>query len=302
MTERVGRHRSEDQPVPFTSTLSVSVPSVPEEVLYSFTAAEELVRASLEPNGIRFGEPVSRHRLPPPSQPVVDTSRTVSGVTGFYDDIHGQVYMSEAFEVVRLVSNGISQYGAGEKRRTLFEAPIQRWRESDGLSDFMASLRLLYDAHEPSHAVRNDLKTGDEYGTDVYVGYSSRQPFLLVERAVIAETLAARQYAARRLEFVDISHRSTMRDVLNELSLMEWLRVCVILGDMSITDEQRTAALQAANRQTVRSEADVPHLVLQLAAQEAKSKQGWRAVLGRLAHRQSTKDYGVLPLGVPEED
>jgi len=263
---------------------------IPAELTSRFEEAERLLNAAEAPGALRFGDPITNLRLPKPASPHYDRTNSAVGVAEFVKHVWGHVSIDEACNAVQGLSQGVAQYGAGPIRRRVFEAPIDSWRESSSLWTFVESLRAFYGASDADHCLRNDLKNGDEYGTNIFVGHSRRERFLLVDRAAMLRTLSGRPYIGRVIDFVDIMRRpldiarrqTQLHTALNEFSLPEELAVQAALTQKGLDEETRTRLMRNATRLNVRSLGDLEILIRTSQEREAREQNGLRAKLASL--------------------
>ena len=280
MADAVGRHRRPDGNPPAFAPIELEVPA---GVASSFQEAQRLLYAAEDPGFMRFGDPIQGVSLPRLSSPASDRTNSAAGVTDFFKAVWGYVGTDQACEAIQNVSQGIAQYGAGPGRRRIFEASIDAWRESNGLWVFVENLLTFYGANEPGRCLRNDLKSGDEYGSNVHVGSSRRQQFLLVDRAAILHTLVGTPYVGRVIDFVDIARRGQVSAAVNEFSLPEELAVDAALTKKGLVDEEKAKIMSQANRLTVRSLGDLEVLARTVKEREEREKHSLRARVARLA-------------------
>lgn len=292
-----GRHRAPDgepeqpeQIVRPEQSGERHAPPIPPELAVRFDEAERLISAAEAPGALRFGDPITNIRLPKSASPHYDRTNSALGVTDFIKHVWGHVSIDEACNAVQGLSEGVAQYGAGPVRRRVFEAPIDSWRESNSLWTFVEGLRTFYGASDPDHCLRNDLKNGDEYGTNIFVGHSRRERFLLVDRAAMLYTLSDRPYIGRVIEFVDIMRRpldiarrqTQLHTALNEFSLPEELAVRAALTQKGLDEEAKARLMRNATRLNVRSLGDLEILIRTTQEREAREQNGLRAKLASL--------------------
>ena len=295
MEDGGGRHRALEPDVPpepvqvrVAAEVRMAIKPAAEAATSSYAApsfleARRLLDTADTTGLVHVGDPIQRISLPRLPSPASDRTNSAAGVTDFLRQVWGHVSADQACEAVQNVSQGVAQYGAGPGRRRVFEASIDLWRESNGLWTFIENLMTFYGANEPGHCLRNDLKTGDEYGSNIHVGASRRQRFLLVDKAAILRTLAGTPYVGRVVDFVDIARRGQVNAAVNEFSLPEELAVDAALTKKGLDDEEKAKIMGQANRLTVRSLGDLEVLIRTSREKEERDRHSLKARVARLA-------------------
>jgi len=195
-----------------------------------------------------------------------------AGLT-FLQEAWGYVPMDEAITMVARLGELLYGRQADGGRTVLFQAPLERWVQSEGPLHATAAFQVAYGAREPKNLLRND---GGPFGNEARLAYCNGRPFVIVVHAKRqGDSGIERHVEAVRVETLEI-----VDSVANEFSLPERLRVSHLLDGWGAQEEKRREVLKYADRRSVQSDADLRYLFENLGNTRALQ---W----GRLRHAVS---------------
>lgn len=251
-------------------------------------ALERLVdEATLDDGHFRYEGPVSPSEIVLPNEKeregIIDRSGSGFITIGFAEQAVGIDLAEDAFRLYREVHAFTGRNKNANTRPVLFEAPLTRWANDPNIRKFMESVRTLYGVATQNHVLRLDpepVGADAVTGTNVYLAFSGGDHFLLVERSVLTRGRTGEYIILRRLEAADASSKESVLSVVNELSLREVFRVKQLLHKWGVPQEQRAGILEQANRDSVRSDADLRRLV---DGEKVTRRHPWMVTISNLA-------------------
>lgn len=244
-------------------------------------ALEGLISEAMRPEGgFRYDGPVAPSEISLPSArektKLVDRSGLAIIAMGFAERAAEIGFGSAAIRLYKDVHEFMGHPPGSEVRPVLFEAPYAKWKQGSNVQKFMGMIRTLYGVVTQDNILRLDP---EPTGTNVYLAFSGDH-FLLVERSVLTRNETGEYVIMRRLEVADASDVTSILRIVNEPSLRELIRMKQLLYQWGVPQEKRAGILQRANRDSVRSDADLRTLVR---GERVKRRRSWVVVASSIA-------------------
>ena len=192
-----------------------------------------------------------------PRQGLVTYARpSLASVLRFVRQTHGYIARDEAADIIEDTVSGLLEANVPNGRITIFRDSYKDWVPDNSAPRLaIAAIRKLFGADGDASVIRDDGNY--EHGTEVRRARIGTVDFLLVEQSEIVTVQRGRQEIRRALDAAKVSCTADARQVIGELSLMEDVRLSIMLKRWQASARERTHVRQQADRFTVRHDDDL---------------------------------------------